>query len=117
MRVDIKNYGNADNAVVIGADNAIIDQPEWYANEQGFGQILESTELKQRVSITVINDGKLLMNFLEADRREKGKRFPLWIDYKSIKINGKEILSTPVATWHDKPFRYEIPMKDEQKIT
>ena len=48
--------------------------------------------------------------------RFEGKRFPIWIDYKSIKIDGKEILSSPIAVWHDKPWRYEIPVRDGQEV-
>ena len=43
-------------------------------------------------------------------------RFPFWIDYTSIQINGREILSQPVAVWHDKPFRYEMPVEDGQDV-
>ena len=41
---------------------------------------------------------------------------PVWIDYKSIKIDGKEILSSPIKTWHDEPYRYEMAVKDGQTI-
>ena len=50
------------------------------------------------------------------DVRFEGKRFPVWLDYKSIKIDGKEILSSPIAVWHNKPWRYEMPVRDEQEV-
>ena len=60
--------------------------------------------------------GNLFLVFRADDKRYNGTRFRLWVDYKSIKINGKEQLSAPVQTWHDKPYRFEMPVKDGQVI-
>lgn len=68
------------------------------------------------MTIKAIQDGKLILSFKGQDKRYNGTRFPVWVDYKSIKIDGKEILSVPVATWHDKPFRCEMPVKDGQVV-
>lgn len=117
MRIDIKNIGTEKNALSIKAENVHITQPGWFANAQGIGQLLESSEFKIKLDITVINSGKLTFKFLGKDKRYEKERLPLWVDYKSIKINSKEILSAPIATWYDKPFGYDIPVKDGQQIT
>ena len=116
LRIDIKNWGNKDNAVTIEAQNSKITSPGWFRNTQGEGKVLTSTENKGKIKISVIRDGKLSVNFRGPDVRFEGKRFPVWINYKSIKIDGKEVLSSPVAIWHDNPWRYEMPVKDGQKI-
>lgn len=78
--------------------------------------VTESNKKIQNITIKAIQNGKLVLSFKGQDKRYSGTRFPLWVDYKSIKIDGKEILSSPVATWHDKPFRYEMPVKDGQVV-
>ena len=116
-RLDIKNSGNETNAFEITADSGSISTPEWFTNSQGIGKILSGSALSNTIKIKAINDGNLFINFRGQDRRIEGQRFPVWIDYKSIKVDGKEILSSPVATWHDEPYRYKLPVKDGQEIT
>ena len=114
-RIDIKNFGNANNAVET-TTLAKISAPVWFANAQGQGQVVESNKKIQSMTIKAIQDGKLILSFKGQDKRYNGTRFPVWVDYKSIKIDGKEILSVPVATWHDKPFRCEMPVKNGQVV-
>lgn len=115
MRIDIKNFGKADNNIDI-MTTAKTFAPAWFTNEQGHGYTVESMHKKEILTLKCSGFGKLRLDFKAADKRCNGKRFPLWVDYKSIKINGKEILSVPVETWHDKPFRYEMPVKDGQVV-
>ncbi len=114
-RIDIKNFGNENNAVEI-ITSAKVSKPAWFINAQGHGQVVESSKKIQNITIKAIQDGKLRLDFRGQDKRFEGVRFPVWADYKSIKIDGKEILSAPIATWHDKPFRYEMPVKDGQIV-
>ena len=116
MRIDIKNFGKAENGTDI-ATAAKVSRPAWFANEQGQGCVAESCGNTEKLSITCRGAGKLRLEFRGSDKRFDGTRFPLWIDYKSIKINGKEQLTAPVATWHDKPYRFEMPVKDGQVVT
>ena len=115
-RIDIKNIGTAENAVAIKAENSTISKPEWFKNAQGVGQVLTSSAEKRKIKISIITAGKLMLTFRGPDMRFGGERFPLWNDYKSIKIDGKEILSSPIAVWHDKPWRYEMPVRDGQEV-
>lgn len=115
MRIDIKNFGKADNNIDI-MTTAKTFAPAWFTNEQGHGYTVESMHKKEILTLKCSGFGKLRLDFKAADKRCNGKRFPLWVDYKSIKIDGKEILSAPVETWHDKPFRYEMPVKDGQIV-
>lgn len=117
FRVDIKNIGTSNNGVTISANGCKITTPSWAKDEYGQGVVIESVNLHQLITIKIINDGRLRINFRGKDKRCNNERFPIWIDYKSIQINGKEILYMPVATWHDEPYHYEISVKDKQEIT
>lgn len=115
LRIDIKNFGKADNDIDI-TTTAKTSAPAWFENEQGRGRVVESVHKKETLTLKCRGAGKLRLEFRGSDKRFDGTRFPLWIDYKSIKINGKEQLTAPVATWHDKPYRFEMPVKDGQVI-
>ena len=117
MRIDIKNSGTAKNALSITAPKANIDTPAWFTNARGIGQMVQGNNLKQTIKIKAINDGKLIFDFRGQDKRDKeNQRIPLWCDYQSIKIDGKKINDKKEQTWHDKPYHYEMPVKDGQEV-
>ncbi len=116
LRIDIANRGKENNTISVVGKDCTIKAQVWLKNAWGEGRVLTSSAGKGKVRISIINAGRLTMSFLGPDMRFEGKRFPIWIDYKSIKIDGKEILSSPIAVWHDKPWRYEMPVKDGQEI-
>ena len=113
MRVDIKNSGTAKNALSITASKAKVG----FINTKSIGQVVQGNNLKQTIKIKAINDGKLIFDFRGQDKRDKeNQRIPLWCDYKSIKIDGKKINDKKEQTWHDKPYHYEMPVKDGQEV-
>lgn len=117
MRVDIKNSGSSQNAVNVKAKGAVVYEPKWMNNDQGIGQLVSSLQLKQHIQIFAIKSGKLNLSFRGPDKRYNGKPLPIWIDYKSLRVNGKEILSKPIAAWHGKSIKYTIPVEDGQTVT
>ena len=114
-RIDIKNVGKENNALEITTSGKV-SKPAWFINAQGQGQVVESNKKIQNISIKAIQDGKLRLDFKGQDKRFEGTRFPVWVDYKSIKIDGKETLLGSIATWHDKPFYYDMPVKNGQIV-
>lgn len=115
-RLDVKNYGEDGNDMVINASNARIMWPSWFKDATGRGATLHDKSVNGYAEITAVNDGVLKLNFRAPDRRVDGKRFPYWVDYSSIVIDDHEILTAPVATWHDKPFVYEMPVTHGQVV-
>ncbi|WP_428074354.1 glycosyltransferase [Candidatus Avelusimicrobium aviculae] len=115
MRVDIKNVGNENNEVEIKSAGQL-SKPSWFSNAQGKGQVVESHKRNLQIEIKAIQNGILTLSFRGQYKCYKKAIVPLWVDYKSIKIDGKEISSAPIEVWHDKPFRYEMPVKDGQTV-
>ena len=91
--------------------------PSWFKNNEGQGVVLTSNRTKQKFIVNIVKDGKLKLIFHAPKIVNNGKKYPLWIDYKSIKIDGKEILSKPAITWHDEYFKYEFIVKNGCEIT
>lgn len=116
-RIDVKNIGGSSNNIEVKAENCKISKPGWLNNSQGGGCVVEGNTLIQKIEIKAIQDGILHFEFRGIDKKFENKRVPLWIDYKSIKIDGIEILSVSIAAWHDKPFKYDMPVENRQEIT
>lgn len=115
-RIDFRNFGTEGNTIEVSAAEGEIYEPAWAITSQGIGKLLQGSGILNTVKIKVINDGVLRISFRGQDKRYKGERLPIWVDYKSIKVNNLEISTKPVATWHDKPFKYEMPVKNGQEI-
>lgn len=115
-RVDIKNFGAATNAVTVSSRTGTISYPLWFTNTQGKGAVFSCNRMESSFEVACSGAGKLRLEFRAPDKRENNQRFPVWADYRSIRVNGKEILSAPVAVWHDKPYRFEMPVKDGQTV-
>ena len=111
-RVDIRYIGKTGDIDVNG--NVNVSRPDWM---NGDGVIVSCANQKQHFDISPRKDGKLVLYFRGHDYRYEGKRFPVYITYKSIKIDGVEILEKPFNAWHDKSFKYELNVKNSQNIS
>ena len=119
-RIDIKNYGNETNNIIIlkSDDSSLnIKQPSWFNDEEGIGTIVNSVKGDLNLSIKCVNDGKLTIGFKAIDYRDKNEnRIPIYIDYTEIVINDEIIVDESHVSWHDNPFIYEKNVKDGEII-
>lgn len=118
FRVDIKNSGTEANAIIVqSADDCKITTPTWFKNNYGTGITVSGNNRKQLLKIKMVQEGTLNVFFRGPDKKYNNERIPIWVDYKSIKINGKEIISAPITTWHDQPYKYKMQISDKQEVT
>lgn len=119
-RIDIKNYGGNNNAVLVIAnsdDSAQIQKPDWFKNEQGTGLVFHSTKGIMETTIQCIGNGELKICLRGKDCRNKDNiRVPVWINYKSLFINGVCVFKEPKLVCHDNPFIYKLNVADGQII-
>ena len=115
-RIDIKNFGAESNSVDIVAPNANVSMPAWYADKYGAGAVLQSHNKHLHIDITAHDDGKLRIDLRGIDKRFNNTRVPVWATYKSVRVDGHEILSQPVSAWHDMPLIHKMNVKDGQHI-
>ena len=114
--IDVKILSNKKEAIQIEAQGSTIIERVWCGNTQGERMTLTSSAPKGKIKISTVKADELTVNFCGPDVRFEGKKFPVWIDYKSISINGKDVLSSPVETWHGKPWSYKMSVEDGQEI-
>lgn len=119
-RIDIKNTGNVQNNVsIIHANkfNANIYYPSWFENNHGKGMVIQSDCGVLDFELKCVNDGilKILLRAI-VHRDKKGNRFPVYIDYTKLSINGTDILKKNKLVNYDAPYLFEQKVKDSEII-
>ncbi|ULO01692.1 glycosyltransferase, family 2 [Campylobacter sp. RM5004] len=118
IKLDIRNVRtNSNNIELIDSlINTSIKTPIWFIDSKGSGCVLENCNFKDYFKVQIVNDGELMLRFMGVDAKFNNERIPLYVNYQSIKINGKEILSNPIVVWHDKVFVYKKKVKNKEVI-
>ncbi len=119
-RIDIKNYGDeTNNIIILNDDNQSLNitQPSWFTDEEGIGTLVNSVKGDLDLSFKCVNDGKLVLGFRSVDFKDKsGNRIPIYIDYTEIVVNDEIIVDESQMAWHDAPFIFEKKVKDGEII-
>lgn len=119
-RIDIKNKGSFANQIKIFdiSDNiAEITSPAWFINEQGHGKCVISAKGEISFKIKCINDGDLHIELRTLDITDRNnRRFPVYIDYLSFKIDDTEYLKENTLAWHNDPIQYNKKVIDGEII-
>ena len=119
-RIDIKNYGNETNNIIIlnSNDSTLnITQPTWFNDKKGTGTVITSVKGDLNLSFKCINKGKLSLGFKSIDYRDKQRNpIPIYIDYTEIVVNGEIIVGESNVSWHNSPLVYEKEVEDGEII-
>lgn len=117
-RIDIKNEGSPSNQVKIydiSDESSKIFMPGWFTNDKGVGIYLTSDKSEISFKIKCINKGSLKFDLRTLDIRDRtNKRFPVYIDYLSFKIDNQEILTENQLIWHDKPIHFRKNVQNNE---
>ena len=109
-RIDIKNYGNSDNDIIVlenSDSDSAVDCPNWYKDFEGTGTVITSKKGCIDLKIKCVNDGLLRIDFRGIDFKDKrNRRVPIYIDYTKFVINGQTIFDSRLSICHDTPYRY-----------
>ena len=121
-RIDIKltpkTSGGDFQILSISDDKANVQKPDWL-QKNGVGYQVESYAGKIEIVAKATAAGKVALNLRGLDVRNpenKSERVPHWIDYTSLVVNDKRIISNCVPAWHDKTYRYETIVTAGQKV-
>ncbi len=119
-RIDMKNFGNKDNNIIISQINdlsADISYPRWFENHEGKGVIIESCFGEIDLELKCVGSGNLKIWFRGVDCLDKNNnRFPIYIDYTTIEIENRKINKHNLLTCHDEPYFYEKEVHDSDII-
>ncbi len=118
-RIDIKNVRTAKNKIEIldiSDKNARIATAKWLCNDKGNGLTLQSIEENVRIKMKCIEDGQLELWLKGIDYRYNGKRYPIYIKYSTVEINGEKIQLDRDLACHDEDIRYSRTVKNNDII-
>ena len=119
-RLDIKNFGDKNNSIeIVSCSNPYskIEFPKWFDTDKGKGCVITTKYNDIDLKIRTIGDGELslkLKSILNLDKN--ANKFPIYIDYISLTVDGKEILDENQLTSHDSPFEFKMQVKNKQII-
>lgn len=118
FKINIRNVKTPKNNIELlnNSSKINVSTPAWFTNDKGIGSVLISQNYKDSFKVKAIGNGNLSFKFMGIDKRFNNEKIPLYVNYQSIKINGKEILDEPITAWHDKAFTYEMKVKDDEII-
>ena len=114
-RIDFKNMGKLSNQIeflYISDNNAKLSFPDWFKDENGVGAVIESFEGKLDLKIKCIQDGKLNIKIRGIDVKSKGKRIPIYINYKSFIINGVPQINENKLVSYDDNYEFNVKVYD-----
>ena len=119
-RIDIKNYGEKNNNIVLlDCDDltSVISQPNWFKNSEGIGTVLTNNNGHLNLSFKCIKDGILKLCFKSKDFNDKkGNHIPVFIDFSSIVVDEKQLVDTSKLVSASNPFIYEKNVNDGQIV-
>lgn len=118
-RIDIYNKGAGQNSAVKILSDVSYESPNWCKNLSGSSSCAVLKEKiapdwqDYHVKFQVVGSGDVLLDFKGPNKLdEKGRRYPIVVDYKDIKVNGKSISPKVRQLWHDKPYSYAFTAQD-----
>ena len=113
-RLDLKNEGNRDNKIeFLSIDNDVkIEFPNWFKDENGVGVVIQCSKGELDLNIRCRGNGKLNIRLMGIDVKHEGKRIPIFINFKSLIINGNQFLDTDKLVSHDDYYYCGLNVKD-----
>lgn len=107
-RLDIKNLGSEFNDLAlleVSDSNSLVLHPPWLKDNDGAGILVQSDVCSLEMKIKCINDGEVQFTLRGPDFKDKNRnRFPFYVDYTSLKINGEEYIHENLLAWMEKPY-------------
>ena len=119
-RIDIKNYGSNENKRRLIEEilpSSSISFPDWFKSDEGEGMIIESENGSIDIKFECINEGILKIFLRGQDILDKNLvRFPVYIDFINLKVNGEQIFKESKLVWHDRPYIFEKEVKNSEIV-
>ena len=116
-RIDIKNQGEGNDVKVKFAEKGRHNfyQAGWFS-KGGAGYVLETGQRHLLMELECVGAGQLLIRLQGIDRRIRGIRIPLWVDYTFMSVNGETIFRENKALWHDRAYPYTRKVADGERL-
>lgn len=116
-RVDMKLEAGDVEILEVSDWNARVYTPD-YMLKGGTGYVVESRLGQMKLRLRCVGGGLLrvtLRGLVVRDR--ENQRIPYFVDYKSFRIDGRELLKGRRPVSHDVPYKQELEVRPGQELT
>ena len=118
-RIDIINHSGSESDIStdlkwikVSDNTARVQTPLWFLKD-GQGYVLQSDKCEINFKFKCVGNGNLEFFLRGIYKRDKnGKNIPYWLDYTYFAVNGETIFSERKNVWHNKPYKFTIPVKN-----
>lgn len=90
--------------------------PQWLKNDKGQGLVIVGEGLSGKCKLRCKGEGDVSIALRGIDVRNGTEKLPVYADYASFKINGKEMLKKKVSVWNRTPHRISLHVKDGEVL-
>ncbi len=94
-RIDIKNYGDEENDLIIlesSDENSKIESPDWFKNKEGSGWMIHSKKGTIDLKIKCVNDGQLKIYIRGLDYIGKNDhKTVIDVNFTKLIVNGTRV--------------------------
>lgn len=110
-RIDINTTYTEQQAFKVFVDDFEIAEEDWMRryNQRGFS--VQKRGVEESFKIQALIDADINLALRGPWEKVADKLIKHWVDYTSVTINGKDILSKEIAVWHDESYSYIIHAK------
>ncbi len=110
-RIDFSSKNHSFDVYVNGS-GVPEKQANWMREYNKYGYTIEKNDTNVTLMIKALDDVNITLELRGKWELEKdGKLMEHWVDFASLVINGKEILSQTISVWHNRPFIYTMDVK------
>ena len=117
-RLDLINISNKKNKIqILEHNNLKVSYPSWFETDKGNGCTVTSRSNDIHLSFNYNDDGKIKIDVRGLDyRNHDGKRVPIYVNCKYLKINGDFVFNENILLWHDNPYSYNFDYSKTEHI-
>lgn len=117
IRVDVSLQVSKPDSLKIISDNNV-QKESWNksGNTMMVQDCVDSKWQKYTIRAQAIKSGEMRINLRGPYVKVEDEVYPLLVDYRGLKVNGKPIFYKRQARWHDDPYLYELRVKDHEVV-
>lgn len=107
----------SDGASLSGYGNDVsISSPRWFLKNGGQGVSVEGRSLEGKFKLVCKGEGDIVIALLGVNRTVKNSQLRVYADFESFKINGKEMLESPVQARYGSGFKIPVHVTDGEEL-
>lgn len=121
-RIDIYNYGTKNNAVEIvsvSSEDIKYSFPSWCKKTNGQCALIQTSNLDNNsanIKLKAKNSGELVIRLLGPDARYENDRYPVFVDYTNLVVNGQTVFADTQDVFYTNPYEYKLNVKNGETV-